>query len=304
MKTRILLYLTFFLFFYNNSNAQEGIFKVLISKGDNQVVSGDSEDWREVKIGTKLLENHKIRLGENSYLGLSHQNGKTIELKTPGIYDVKKLSLEVARQNQTAGKKYLDFVAGEMTAKDEDMAKNRHKYMAVTGSVERSTEESGIKLFLPKKTIVLNGLVYLFWQPVVDASAYIVNVTNLAEEVVFSIEASSNTAVIDFAKIGGKKEKQFLVSVSLKENPKFASSKSNIQKVLDDKQLLKEIEDLKLEYPEETALNKLVMAAFYEEKKLLGEAVACYEQAIKLEPEVEGFQVAYADFLERSIFNK
>jgi hypothetical protein len=57
---------------------------------------------------------------------------------------------------------------------------------------------------------------------------------------------------------------------------------------------------LKAEMPEETALNKIVLASFYEENKLLINAIENYEAAITMEPEVDFFQAAYSQFLERN----
>src|SRR4051794_3038091 len=119
------------------SFAQDEMFKVLASKGANKIAAQNSTEWRVLKIGEKINKTDKITVAENGYLGLAHKSGKTIELKKAGVYAAEKLSGEVSAQNATMGKKYVDFVVGEVTSKDEDMTKNRHKYMAVTGSVER-----------------------------------------------------------------------------------------------------------------------------------------------------------------------
>ena len=50
----------------------------------------------------------------------------------------------------------------------------------------------------------------------------------------------------------------------------------------------------------ETALNKFIMAGFYEENKLLIDAITAYEQAIKLAPDVPTYKEAYEEFLLRN----
>ena len=54
----------------------------------------------------------------------------------------------------------------------------------------------------------------------------------------------------------------------------------------------------------ETALNKYILAGFYEENNLLIDALSNYEAAIGLAPDVETFQEAYEDFLLRNGFKK
>jgi hypothetical protein len=183
LYTFIIFSLSFF-----TANAQEELFRVLVSKGANKVAPANSEAWTNLVIGKKLLKTDKITLVEGGYIGLAHKNGKTIELKKPGVYPVDKLSGEVAAQNSSVSKKYVDFVVGEMTASNEDMAKNRHKYMQVTGSVERGTDENAIRILSPRKAEVLSSPVLLKWQPVKDAKAYVVTISNLYDAPVSVME--------------------------------------------------------------------------------------------------------------------
>jgi hypothetical protein len=283
-----------------SASAQEEMFKVLASKGETKVISNGSE--QKVLIGKKLFKDDKIVLGENAYLGLAHKSGKTIELKKAGTYEVSKLSGEVVSQNASVAKKYVDFVAGEITSKDEDMAKNRHKYMAVTGSVERSTE-GALKIVTPKEAYVLAGPVMLKWQAVENAEAYVVTLTDLAEEPVYTIETKETFVVIDLSKLNFKAEKNYLWKVSVKNSKKKIESEKAILKYVDEDkapQLEKAVSEIKTELSEETALNKLVLASFYEENGLILDALSNYEAAMKLEPEVEDYKVAYGKFLERN----
>ena len=53
------------------------------------------------------------------------------------------------------------------------------------------------------------------------------------------------------------------------------------------------------EVAEQTALNKFILAGFYEENNLFIDAIAAYEEAIKLAPDVPSYQEAYEEFLYR-----
>jgi hypothetical protein len=50
---------------------------------------------------------------------------------------------------------------------------------------------------------------------------------------------------------------------------------------------------------EPTALNKLILAGFYEENNLLIDAITAYEEAVKLAPDVSSYQEDYDEFLIR-----
>ena len=54
------------------------------------------------------------------------------------------------------------------------------------------------------------------------------------------------------------------------------------------------------EVDEETALNKYILAGFYEENNLLIDALTSYEEAIELAPDVESYKEAYVEFLLRN----
>jgi hypothetical protein len=303
MKPKFLSLLFSLLLVSSMTFAQEEMFKVLASKGANKFVAANSTEQKPVLIGKKLFKDDKIIVGENCYLGLAHKSGKTIELKKAGTYEVSKLSGEVASQNAGVAKKYVDYVAGEIGAKDEDMAKNRHKYMAVTGSVERATNNaSAIKVLTPKDAYALSTPVMLKWQPVDKATSYVVTVTNLAEEPVYSVETGETFVTIDLDKLNFKSERNFLWKVAVKDNKKTESNSSILKYVEEDKaaNLEKQSAEIRAELSEETALNKIVLASFFEENGLLLDAIANYEAAIKIEPEVEDYKVAYGKFLERN----
>ena len=57
---------------------------------------------------------------------------------------------------------------------------------------------------------------------------------------------------------------------------------------------------MKVELFEETAISKLILASFYEENGLILDALINYEAALKIEPQVEAYKIAYGKFLKRN----
>jgi hypothetical protein len=88
------------------------------------------------------------------------------------------------------------------------------------------------------------------------------------------------------AKSGGKVESKTHLIKKLSQ-----PERENVQKILDP--LMEEVK-------EPTALNKMILAGFYEENKLLIDAITAYEQALKLAPEVPAYTEAFDEFLLRN----
>lgn len=297
----ITLFLTITLFSLS-AQAQDELFKVLASSGQNEVVSNGTSS--KVTIGKRLYQGDKIKVSSGGYLGLAHKSGKTIELKKPGSYTLSELSQQVEDQNKGVCKKYVDFMVGEMTSQDEDLSKNKYKYMAVTGSVERPSKPV-IKSFLPGDAKVLKSEIELSWIPVKNEEEYLVTLTNLFQDTVFSKVVAGNSIKIDLTKLELEKEKIYKWSVegkgkSTEFTPRVIRAMSNEE----EKALREEIVLIKKELNEENALNKFVMANVYAEKGLIIDAISCYQEAIQMAPEVETYQIAFGKFLEEQKLGK
>jgi uncharacterized protein HemY len=62
--------------------------------------------------------------------------------------------------------------------------------------------------------------------------------------------------------------------------------------------LKKEVNDAKGELSEETAIGKYYLGQIYEKNKLYLDAIAAYEQAMKMAPDVAEYKESYDDFLK------
>ena len=300
MKISNIIFGILFLGLLFQAKAQTALFNVLASKGSVKYVSAGSTEQKTMIIGKKLFPQDKIVVGDNSYLGLAHSGGKTIEIKRPGSYEVSSLSAEVANQNASVSKKYVDFLAGEMNNNGQDMSKNKYKYMAVTGSVERDI--TAIIVYAPvseKPVLVLNAPVTFKWDVKEGVKSYKVKLMNIFDEEVYTTEITSNTILIDLAKYNLAKEKNLFLTVSAKDNANVTSKKIHLQSLSskDEEAITKQADELKSELKEETALNKYVLANFYAEKNLPINAIEQFEATIALEPEVEDFKAAYGEYL-------
>jgi hypothetical protein len=89
--------------------------------------------------------------------------------------------------------------------------------------------------------------------------------------------------------------------VKSKNDPKQVSKQHLIKRLApaERENVKKSLNEIIGEVQEQTALNKFILAGFYEENNLFIDAISAYEEAIKLAPEVTSYKEAYDDFLIR-----
>lgn len=298
MKTRLFI-LSLVIFLYSTAaNAQNVMFRVLASKGANKVQINGTGALSPLYAGKKLNSGDKITVPADGYLGLAHTSGKTIELKKAGTYEVAKLATVVSAQNSSTAKKYADYLAGELNKTDgEDMAKNRYKYMSATGSVVRGTDP--IKILTPEKVNVLGNSVFLKWEKADNVKTYVIEVANMFGDKVLTKETTDASIIIT---LDSKKDKDYVWVMYSKDDISKKTEGRSIKILTDDKatELKKQVAELNSSLGEESALSKVVLASFYEDNKLYADAMQAYEEATKLEPEVDDFKIQYGQFMERA----
>jgi hypothetical protein len=290
-KSTILVFSS--LFALNFAQAQE-MFKVLANKGSNEVKSGSV--WQAVKTGDRLKKDDELKVSENSYVALVHTSGKPVELKEAKTYKIADLASKVGAGTSVLNK-YTDFILSSNS--EEAKKKNR---MNATGAVHRGAKQ--IKVYLPENQFAdtYNSLVTFNWEAVKGEAPYIVTVTNMFGDELLRVETSENNATIDRANPKLSVESALLVKIASKTVKSMVSNEFLIKKLSDDRsiQVKNSLAEMGNEVKEETALNKFILAGFYEENKLFIDAITAYEQAIKLAPDVPAYKEAYEEFLYRN----
>ena len=297
------------------ANAQEYVFKVMATNGSVNLKAGNKRIWA----GSTLSANDEIVVGANSYVGLMHKGGKTLEIKKAGSYKVSQLNSQVASTNSSTSAKYVNYVADEMAKADrQDINKNHRKYMAVTGSVERATYSTALAYFLhepngkPAELSLFNPVatIRLYGNPILGVATkktFLVRVLDFRNKELFRQEASANeqgqaVVSIDFSKLPYKGEPTFIIETSVKEakEPEINRSKYNVT-LLKEGEKYETLKKALAEFEgENSALSKIVQAGVFEQEGLILDAASCYEAAIAAEPDVATFRIAYDDFIARN----
>jgi hypothetical protein len=296
MKNITLFMLVISITCYYEVNGQGYTFKVMANKGLNEVKSGSA--WQAIKTGDKLGKEDELKVSENAYVALVHSTGRPIELKEAKTYKISELIAKVG-PGASVVSKYTDFI---LSSNSDEAKKNR---MSATGAVHRGPV-SEIDVFLSSEFgYMYNDLIYLNWESKTSGPFEIIVKDMFDTELLkistdgYSTQISRNDPKI--------KNQDFSVEVrrkgdnSVKDVKKYFIKNISGQKR---KFISEEINKLGEDIQQPTAINKLIMAAFYEEHQLYGDAVGAYEEAIKLEPDVPTYKEMYEEFLLRSKFKK
>ncbi|GAB4130586.1 MAG: hypothetical protein OHK0045_14660 [Raineya sp.] len=276
-------------------------FKVLSSQGNNTFKNSQKRIWA----GSTLKVSDAINIASGGYLGLMHiKTGKTIELKKSGSYLMS--SFVPKRGGNSLVAKYGNFVGEEMIkAEKQDINKNHRKYMAVTGAVTRERAIGGnasqsIILLAKSEETIFNPQTTIHWlaQEGSGKTKYYVLVSNMENEQVAWYETDQTNISIDFSNLKRARDggANFIVSILDTQSP---NRKGILNITWLNKNEYKKIQDEIGDFTPQNALDYMVLAKFFEEKKLNLDALACYQKVLALQNS-ENYKTAYMEFLVRN----
>jgi hypothetical protein len=279
------------LFLTSLTYGQDYTFRVLATKGSNEVKTGGA--WQPVKTGASLKAQDEIKISENSSIGLVYVNGQPLEEKKPGTYKVSELE-ERVKKGSSVLNKYTDFILSSNSA---EAKKNR---LSATGAVHRGLD---MKVFLPgnQNAEIFSNMVYVNWDEKAT-SPFIVSFKNMFDEELMKVETPETSVRVDLNDPKFANETAILIEVKSKTDGK--KSDPYLVKKLSPSRF----ETIKKSYTELTnelgstspELNKLIQAAFFEQNKLLIDAIGAYEEVIKLAPDNTSYKEVYEEFLLRN----
>jgi hypothetical protein len=292
MKTNRLVLIVGFISMASFAFAQDYAFRVMANKGSNEVKSGDA--WQTIKAGSNLKSGDELKISENSYLGLIHASGRPVELRQPGSYKVADLAAKVSGGASVLNK-YTDFILSSN-------AEGKKNKLSATGAVHRGLED--IKVYLPENnnSEIFNTTAIINWEAGKNGGPYVVTFKNLFDDEMKKIETPETSVTIDISAPEFANENAILVEVKSKADAKSKSEQHLIKKMSAAQQTKIKglISELGNDAKNEAAINKFIMAGFYEQNNLLIDAIVAYEQAIKMAPDVPTYKEFYEEFLLRN----
>lgn len=281
-------------------NAQDYTFRVLANKGMNQVKRAGSSAPEALKTGAKLNTNDEIIASEDAYIGLMHSSGKTTEIRGAGIKKVSDLEKNVNVGGTSVASRYAQFVMNKLNEEETTDVRSR---MNATGAVSRAVGSAPINVMAPVQADLMGDNAILRWdapENVSEGDKYLVKVENIFNEEIYSEETDKTSIELDFSNEELAYDMGlYLVKVYKKGDEEIVSNEIGIKKVKagDKVEIQENLANLRSEVSEDSPLNKIIYASFYEENGLILDALTKYEEAIAMSPEIEDFQELYQNFL-------
>ncbi|MGL1889795.1 MAG: hypothetical protein OCD76_24995 [Reichenbachiella sp.] len=272
-------------------------YRVLANKGANKVIKGEATPTF-IRTGLKLNAKDKIIVGNNAYIGLMHKTGKTLEVKKPGTFTIEELTAQLTNAQSSVADKYAKFVLNKMNNSNTDVNGNYRNNMKATGAVERSNGSS-ISVMLPNSVSVFNSEAIIRWTSISEDAYYLITVKNMFDEEIFIAESDKPYLYMNFNDENLSGEDLITLSIKVKGNDDLFSPTHGIERLSSASytKIENELEMLKSVTPNNTSLNKLIHAIFYEENNLLLDAITEYEEILEQNPDVEDFKILYGEFL-------
>ena len=301
---------TLFVFAFGFADAQY-TFRVLANKGQNKVKKEGASAPVALKTGATLNSGDQLIASQGAYIGLMHRTGKTLEVRTPGTKKVSDLEKLVNTKTTSVTNRYAQFLANKMEDKEKPGYRSR---LNATGAVSRAlTGKETIQVLLPsdtEKRNFLNDNVTVSWDSPegMDENVFIVTVKNHFDEDVWKQEVNGNSVNIDVTTINldidpEYDDEAYLITVAAKEKPEVTSGLPlTIVKMKEEQAagIKDELNGIKAELDQESPLNQVIYASYYEEKGLLVDALTAIEKAIEMNPEIEDFKILKKDIVERN----
>jgi len=318
---------------YLGINAQEPEFRVLGKKG-NVNYQSKNNGWTDIKTGDRLFKNGKIKVGGNAYLGLVHSSGKTVEIKKEGTYNISKLAKDVSSFHSTTTQRFAKFVVDEITSGNDMLTQKKYKRsMENTGAVERATggdvsytatfsslsgsdlsqfsalndaidcliktDKNYIRIKYPRTSYVIDDMVDFVWYKNSTISIYEFVIIDRNDNVIYSTKTSDTTLQLNLSELKlpkGMNYYWYLRNNDLKSDQYCFNWINNY----DLKRLDEDIEPLLDGMTKgKDAASLMLLASIYEDENIMNRAIDSYEEALRLEPDVDGYRTLYARYLSR-----
>lgn len=278
-------------------------FKVLANRGQNQVKKAGATAAVPLRTGTTLNTGDELIASSGAYIGLMHKTGKTIEVRTAGTTKVADLEKKVAAKSSSVASKYAQYLASKM---NDDGSVNYRQRMNATGAVSRAIGSGGIAVVRPGelKTIDVVGdnIIVRWLTPEGEeegVTQYEVSLKNIFDEVIFNAETDKNFIALNFKDESMLNEAGlYLFDINVKGSSDIKAEQFGIKVVKpEDKGIAEDLNDLMSAVRDDSPLNKIIYASFYEENGLILDALTKYEEAVQMAPEITQLQDLYEDFL-------
>lgn len=294
MLNKTFAVLVFILLGLSSAKAQETIFNVVAAGGKAEVKNVKTGEWLPLKLGARLSRGNVIRLGKNDLVGLVHSNGKSIELKAGGTYELDALDAKIGKEGNSITKNIANYVMNEMVVNQKSS-----QNMKMLGAVVRAGLNT-IELNSPVSTNLIEPLLTVSWFPSNNSTQSVFHLISPDGKTIYMQTTMESSLNLDMRDFNLQKEMSYRWFISSGNNNTIISDTACFY-LLSEKKIsgVKDtLASLKSESIEEgSILESIYLAAFYEQNSLNSDALRLYEKIYSQPVQVEGFKNKFVNFL-------
>jgi hypothetical protein len=269
------------------------IFKIIACKGKITL----QRTKKAVAVGAGLNSADQLRMEGPVYLGLVHKSGKALEIRQEGVVVVSDL-LKSVSSKQNGMDKLVGFVVQSVAGAQE--GKN-----IKSASVEMSLNVNKLRLISPRTTKTIDDEMNFTWSGSVDGkpATYLFTIADAGQNIRYKKELTETQLSVNVKALGLEKDRCYYWSVT-QVGANAPSVESYCLYMVNDAEMaslngqLKTLRDEQNAQP--SALEKLMLASFYEQNGLTYRAMTAYKEAATIGGDVEIFSDSYREFLRRT----
>jgi hypothetical protein len=281
-------------------------FIILATNGDVEYKGINQPEWIKVRPGIRLTIQDSLKIkANNSYIGIAHDNGRTFELKKKGNYSLVDIKKKVSSKTNDAVRNVTDYLVRTLLDFNSVFESDNYKdNLKAPASVERNVDLK-IQSDFPKKTSLYNEKFQVFWdEGTYKQSWFKVILYNVDGEIISSGLTTNPRFEINPSKLKLQAGERYMWKVEIDGNPGVSSDNYYFRLLTKEKtgSIKKEISKVRKDFGPRSAPSLLVEASYYEKQELNLEALKKYQEAAKLEPKMQDYQV-YLDVFRYKMDN-
>jgi hypothetical protein len=272
----------------------------MIKSGEVFFQKSNQKDWLKILVGQQIAKNQKIKI-DGGYIALVHKSGKTIEFKTDGIFELKLFLKNIQSTKSDLKKQIAEYIFNKLSVKQNNVQSND-----IVGGIERGIFETKIPneiiCYYPQNTKLIDKFITFSWSSVKPETQYIFSIYDKLGKILFEKKIADTVLVVDIEALNpgngsciywqvanaGLSSKQYcLLSIYQKE---IDSIRNGAKEIISKS-------DLK------TASDNILLALYFEQKKVMYKAVEYYQKAIDLAPKVPEYKEMLNKYLNLPISN-
>jgi hypothetical protein len=283
----------FILLLYGISFPQCNCFRVFHYSGK---VYTSSPNKKKLVVPDQVIKREEILFLETgSQVILFDSTGNPVVLYQKGNYTFSRLQTLCSEFGNAITKKYFQFIWSRMT---EEKKKEGN---TINASVTRGKK---LLMMLPvDSTLLVTDKVYFQWKPVPGSKKYYLTILDPSGKAIFDKTVADTTFlwIPEFGKwVSGKMYYWYVTDIPYptadpeKYSFSFADNKQN-------ESYLTELNELRKQLHYTPAVNFLLLAGFFEQKRLFREAYISFHEALSASPGDTVIQKAVNNFMKRKV---